>query len=36
MRRRTYERLCAELVELQMAGEEMLGAETLRRFRGVV
>ena len=32
MRRRTYERLCAELVELQMAGEEMLEAEALRRF----
>ena len=32
MRRWTYERLCAELVELQMAGEEMLEAEALRRF----
>ena len=36
MRRRTYERLRAELVELQMAGEEMLEAETLRRFGRLV
>jgi hypothetical protein len=36
MRRRTYERLHAELVELQMAGEEMLEAETLRRFGRLV
>jgi hypothetical protein len=36
MRRRTYERLCGELVELQMAGEAMLEAETLRRFGGLV
>jgi hypothetical protein len=36
MRRRTYERLRAELTELQMAGEEMLEAETLRRFGGLV
>ena len=32
MRRRTYERLRAELLELQMVGEEMLEAEALRRF----
>src|SRR4051794_21762595 len=36
MRRRTYERLCGELVEVQMAGEEMLEAETLRRFGSLV
>src|SRR3954454_6074458 len=36
MWRRTYERLCGELVELQMAGEEMLEAETLRRFGRLV
>jgi hypothetical protein len=36
MRHRTYGRLCAELVELQVAGEGMLEAETLRRFGGLV
>ena len=36
MRHRTYERLRGELVELQMAGEAMLEAETLRRFGGLV
>ena len=36
MRHRTYERLCGELIELQMAGEEMLEVETLRRFGRLV
>ena len=36
MRHRTYERLRGELAELQMAGEEMLEAEALRRFGGLV
>ena len=32
MRRRTYERLCAELIEVQMEGEDVIRAEALRRF----
>src|SRR3982751_1262052 len=35
MRHRTYERLRAELTELQMMGEAMLETETLRRFGGL-
>ncbi len=32
MRRRTYERLCAELIDVQMEGEDVIRAEALRRF----
>jgi hypothetical protein len=36
MRRRTYERLCAELTEVQEDGEAVFAAEALRRFGVVV
>ena len=32
MRGRTYERLCAELIDVQMEGEDVIRAEALRRF----
>jgi hypothetical protein len=32
MRRRTYERLCVELADVQMEGEDVIRAEALRRF----
>jgi hypothetical protein len=36
VRRRTYERLCAELTEVQEDGEAVFAAEALRRFGVVV